>query len=761
MKLHEDKTGVSLGNDGEVKFGFAENASFLTDALIKLYSKPRNAILRELVSNAYDATVDLDENAEKRALVIITPKNVIIQDFGTGMSPDFMKDGYTKIGFSTKRDNEKAIGGFGLGRISVLSYVKTYTVETIYEGIKSKYLIYKDTSINIDILYEKPAEEGEIGTRIEFAIKDDQKTWYDVAKEELEFFDKTQIVWLDENQNQKFSFNPNPIKIKAGDDEYFVTNKSPMSIVYGKVNYPINFSELPKVFRNGEHSIMLNLALYVPISEGLSVTPARESFEYTKSTIDFLTEKLNNFFEILNTGYEEQYQQSNIVEKASLIENNTFDVIFPRLGSATSSEVGISIQKKYLQLKSERPGLKTGFLKNIENFVVELNSTKLRRYHINYSKSFLVKQDFKFKPGLKDYISAHYPGTICIRKKLWAENMDRFGDFHGAYKFSSQDDKFNALQEYLDAQDIYTKNLVPIEKVVEEFELYKSSLTTKQKAVGGLKYFRVPARGDSVRVVDQFIDEVNESTLKVIEKKARVLFYNTSENDFKFINSINECFKTDYFCLNLKKNEAELLTSIKYKLVDMQNITESNKNNLKLLYTTAIVQALKLPVLNSYQTRLLASISTVLHEKFELVSQYVVNPKVPDLYLNSIIDLCKANNVPLLNEEDILELAKFTDAINLISLADSSNSVYQTEVIKNSFIKLLILGRKLHLVKELDYISTLKDLLVEKIAEEEMQKMVEIKLATLAEENLEIEEIQKQKIAENTNTSEVLEVQIV
>jgi hypothetical protein len=761
MKIQEDKVGVSLGNEGEVKFGFAENASFLTDALIKLYSKPRHAILRELVSNAYDATVDLDETAEKRALVIITPKNVIIQDFGTGMSPEFMKDGYTKMGFSTKRDNEKAIGGFGLGRISVLSYVKTYTIETVYEGIKSKYLIYKDTSINIDFLCEKPAEEGEIGTRVEFAIKDDQSIWFTTAKEELAFFDKTQIIVLDSDQKQVNSYNPKPVKIKVGESEFFFTDKSQMSVVYGKVNYPISFSELPKVFRNGDVSIMLNMALYVPISEGLPVTPSRENFEYTKSTIDFLTQKINDFFEVFNVKYEEEYQNANLIEKAYLIENNNFSTTFNKVLEPEGSEISVTVPKKYLQLKSEKPALKTSYLKNIENFVVELKSSKVRRYSVNYSKSFLVNsQDFKFKPGFKDYLSKNYPNHICLRKKLWSEVFDRFGDFHGAYKFSSQEDRFQALQEFLDAQDIYTKYITPIEKVVEEFDNYKNSLTKKQKDVGGLKYFRVPTRGDSVRVSDQFIQEINDKNLKFIEKKARVLFYNTSEDDFKFITSISTSFNADYYCLNLKKNESELLESIKYKMVDMQNIAESDPNNLKLLYTTAIVQSLKLPGLNSYQTRVLASISNDLHEKFLIVSKYVINPKVPELYLDSIIEVCKKSGVTLLHYEEISEISKFKDAINLMSLADSGNTIEQTNVLKNSFVKLLVLTRQLHLVKDIDCLDSLKEILVDKVAEKEIQKLVEEKIEILSKKSLNEE---YSEVSENQEeiTSEVLEVQTV
>ena len=114
MIIKEADNTVVTSMEG-TNFSFVENMDFLTDAIINLYSDPKGSIVRELVSNAYDATVDFDENQEKRAVIVVTERNISVQDFGGGMSPEFMKTQYTKIGLSTKRNNEKAIGAFGMG----------------------------------------------------------------------------------------------------------------------------------------------------------------------------------------------------------------------------------------------------------------------------------------------------------------------------------------------------------------------------------------------------------------------------------------------------------------------------------------------------------------------------------------------------------------------------------------------------------------------------------------------------------------------
>lgn len=112
-----------------------EASNLIIDRLIDMYSNKVESVVRELVSNALDATVN-----NKGDIEITKPTEdslyFEVRDFGTGMSEEILKDVYTKYGASTKRDDMNQIGAYGLGAKVPLAYSNNFTVETIKDGIK-------------------------------------------------------------------------------------------------------------------------------------------------------------------------------------------------------------------------------------------------------------------------------------------------------------------------------------------------------------------------------------------------------------------------------------------------------------------------------------------------------------------------------------------------------------------------------------------------------------------------------------------------
>ena len=140
-----------------------------------------------------------------------------IQDFGSGMSPEFMLNRYTLIGDSTKRQSDTTIGKFGMGRVSCLSITDSYTVVTCYEGIKSTYSVWRDNTIRIMKIDEESCEEGEIGTRVEIPFESSNHKIAEI-RDELEFFPN--IVFKVEDGNpttfntQSFSYKEMNIQLE-------------------------------------------------------------------------------------------------------------------------------------------------------------------------------------------------------------------------------------------------------------------------------------------------------------------------------------------------------------------------------------------------------------------------------------------------------------------------------------------------------------------------------------------------------------------
>lgn len=140
-----------------------KNIDFITQILSSnLYSKPLDSFLREIISNAVDSHV---EAGTKYPIILdignVTGKIYIrIQDFGTGISKERFDNIYRFIGSSTKRESNDYIGSFGLGRFATLSVSDSCTITSRYNGIETKYLMYKDgMAINIDELSSVPTKE--------------------------------------------------------------------------------------------------------------------------------------------------------------------------------------------------------------------------------------------------------------------------------------------------------------------------------------------------------------------------------------------------------------------------------------------------------------------------------------------------------------------------------------------------------------------------------------------------------------------------
>jgi hypothetical protein len=120
----------------------------LMKLLTNLYSSPRTAVLREYVSNAVDSHVKA--GGVSHPIEVTVPdrfargRNLVVRDYGVGMSKADIVNVYSSYGNSTKRDNNDEIGGFGLGAKSALAISDRFDVVSIKDGIEVKFYIEKN-----------------------------------------------------------------------------------------------------------------------------------------------------------------------------------------------------------------------------------------------------------------------------------------------------------------------------------------------------------------------------------------------------------------------------------------------------------------------------------------------------------------------------------------------------------------------------------------------------------------------------------------
>lgn len=113
-----------------------EVVRLIVQMLTDTYTNPIAASVREVVSNAFDATVDAD-SADPVEVTLPTEDNLVfkVSDYGTGMSKKQVEENFIHYLNSTKRDNMKAIGSKGLGAKSPLAYCDSFLVETTKDNV--------------------------------------------------------------------------------------------------------------------------------------------------------------------------------------------------------------------------------------------------------------------------------------------------------------------------------------------------------------------------------------------------------------------------------------------------------------------------------------------------------------------------------------------------------------------------------------------------------------------------------------------------
>ena len=152
----------------------SKNFSYITKLLSKsLYSNPIRTLMTEYVQNALDSHIISNQN--KKVIVTIPTIDYPyyeVQDFGKGMSPDFVLNQLTKYGTSTKTNDNIQSGGFGIGFKASAIYCDNFQMIVNYNNIKYYYdIVNHEGSGSITLISQSPTDEIN-GVTIRIKIED-------------------------------------------------------------------------------------------------------------------------------------------------------------------------------------------------------------------------------------------------------------------------------------------------------------------------------------------------------------------------------------------------------------------------------------------------------------------------------------------------------------------------------------------------------------------------------------------------------------
>lgn len=258
-----------------------------------MYSDKPKAIYREMVSNGWDSQREAGTShipPDVTMPSLFTPK-FSYRDYGTGLSHEFMMNGYCMIGHSTKEDTNEAVGKWGLGRLVPLSYTDTYSVVSYQGGYKRSYSIVRsDNGIECVPMGEEPTTEAN-GLEVSFPIrKEDTKTFQQALEYVCLGLDvKPRVLGM-----KDYEWPQVPVSMQGNGWTYLDKSKLPYGhplkdrahVRMGCVLYPVATTT-----QGYNESVILE----APIGS-LAVTASRESLSYgknepTQDTINTLMQK--------------------------------------------------------------------------------------------------------------------------------------------------------------------------------------------------------------------------------------------------------------------------------------------------------------------------------------------------------------------------------------------------------------------------------------------------------------------------------------
>jgi hypothetical protein len=289
MIINQEEKKIIRSSDFESQ-EFKVDVSVLSILRNSLYSKKAEAACREISCNGLDAHIDAgkaDIPIEVTLPSLFEP-TFKVRDYGKSMSDEIVHDIYSYYGKSTKRDSNKAIGAFGIGKLSPLCISPAFQLTCIQNNYKRIYTIYvNEQNIDqIDLIFEGETDE-KTGTEVSFGVKPTEIYSFQEACQKIFRFWKTSPIILNYPSYKKMEVEYYLLK----SDRWGFMKTGSSCLVSGPIAYNLDENQIPELSEIQRSILGKNLAIFTEIGD-VHLQASRESISYTPKTIKFLQQKI-------------------------------------------------------------------------------------------------------------------------------------------------------------------------------------------------------------------------------------------------------------------------------------------------------------------------------------------------------------------------------------------------------------------------------------------------------------------------------------
>ena len=280
----------------------------------QIYNDKISAIIRELSCNAVDSHVAA---GNKNPITIHLPTrmepNFKVQDNGTGIPHDKLVEISMTYFGSTKQDTNDVIGGLGIGGKSPLSYTDQFTITSVYNGVKSSYVIFFNEQNVPDVarLSESKTDEGN-GVTVDVPVKEnDIYEFKEKAKNIFKWFEQAPII----KGNVVDIETPTPVHTSELFSLYCQRDLLKNSVIMGGVVYAVEDDAFKTESGLIKEIIGID-RIMIPFEIGeLEVSASREGLSMTFDTKEKIKKRLVDIEEAAIAGIQKKIDALDHVYK--------------------------------------------------------------------------------------------------------------------------------------------------------------------------------------------------------------------------------------------------------------------------------------------------------------------------------------------------------------------------------------------------------------------------------------------------------------
>lgn len=319
-------THAVIGGKQSMNFGISDDPAFFQILSSALYKNPELAMIRETICNAWDAHIDAGISSIPLKITL-KDDYLIIQDFGHGIPDDLIQPIYGIYGASTKKNDKRQTGGFGLGCKSPFAYTDHFEVTSCHNGVKTIYNMSKSSAE----LQGKPSivpiasfPTSETGITVKIPINH--------ARNNMPLRGYIMNVVYNGDILANFTFVDDTGEMerigmeKSEHDMVMLPShhghisshiKTPINVRYGNVIYPVEIAEEYKVLFQKCESLLTKhyncrLVMQAP-ADSLSITPSREALTNSDITITTISNLLGKFLSVFMKNQQLLFKHTELV----------------------------------------------------------------------------------------------------------------------------------------------------------------------------------------------------------------------------------------------------------------------------------------------------------------------------------------------------------------------------------------------------------------------------------------------------------------